>query len=442
MYIERTIDKALAAWMIDPRRKPLLLRGVRQCGKTSSVRNLGASFRYFAEVNFERLPSARRIFSGDLDIARITAEIEELVGIPVIDGETLLFLDELQEAPEAITALRYFYEERPGLHVIGAGSLLEFALRRLSSFGVGRIQSLYMKPLSFREFLLAAGEGRLTESMKDASVSHPLSDTAHQRLLSLYKIFIVVGGMPEAVLRYVETRSILQARAVHQDIMNTLYDDFGKYEQSGISPETLRIILRFVLSRIGSQISYNKNTIPGLDSKTISKGLEILSDAGLIYIVYASSCATLPIAASINLRRMKPLFADTGLYLHAAGLDVSGFTIETDFQKLNIGNVCELSVGLELLKALDCHVHPELFFWTRDSDGSNRGTAEVDYVIQKGASIIPVEVKARTQGGMKSLWAFLEKGFSEYGIRVSLENFSEMDSVQIYPLYAVGKVIG
>ena len=442
MYIARNIDKELLKWKDEPYRKPLLVRGVRQCGKTSAIKHLGASFKYFCEINFEKMPSVKRIFSGDMDIIRITAELEELSGVPIIDGETLLFLDELQESPEAIMAMRYFYEDRPRLHVIGAGSLLEFALKHISSFGVGRIQSLYMMPISFTEFLDAVGEDLLLRSLEKASPDSPLSDVAHQKLLSLYKVFLIVGGMPEAVLRYTETKSILQARYVHQDIMSTLYDDFGKYEDSGISPETLRSILRFVLSRVGSQISFNKNAIPGLDSKIISKGLGILSNAWLVPTVYASSCSALPIASSLNMKRMKPLFIDTGLYLHAAGLDVSEFTIETEFQKLNIGNVCELSVGLELLKAMDPHARPELYFWTRDADGSNRGTAEVDYVIQKGSSIIPVEVKARTQGGMKSLWTFLDKKTSEYGIRTSLENFSALDRLQIYPLYAIWKALG
>ena len=261
MYINRSIDKDLLEWKNSDNRKPLLLRGVRQCGKTSSVRMLSSSFKYFAEINFEKRPAAKRIFSGAMDIGSICSELEELIGVPIIDGETLLFLDELQEAPEAITALRYFKEERPFLHVIGAGSLLEFALKRISSFGVGRITNLYMKPMSFREFLGALGESVLISSLDNASPGEPVSDIAHERLLSLYKIYIIVGGMPEAVLRYAETKSILQARSVHQDIMSTLYDDFGKYEDAGISPEILRSILRFVLSRIGSQISYNKQIL-------------------------------------------------------------------------------------------------------------------------------------------------------------------------------------
>lgn len=441
MYIARDIDSKLNEWKTEKYRKPLLLRGVRQCGKTSSVRKLGTSFRYYAEINFEKMPSAARIFSGNIDIPRIVAELEELVDIPIIDGETLLFLDELQAAPAAISALRYFYEERPSLHVIGAGSLLEFALKHISSFGVGRISSLYMKPLSFMEFLSAQDDTVLRKSLEKASPFSPLTETAHEKLLALYKVFLVVGGMPEAVSRFSETRSILQARRVQQDILDTLYDDFGKYSREGIEPEILQLILRFVLSRVGEQISYNKNSIQGIDSKTISRGIEILVNAGLIHTVYASSCSSLPISSSINLKRMKPFFVDTGLYLNAAGLDVSEFTIETDFKSLNIGNVCELSAGLELIKAFDSNIKPELFYWTRDGDGANRGTAEVDYVIQKGSSIIPVEVKARTQGGMKSLWMFLEKGTSDYGIRTSLENFSAMDRLRIYPLYAIGKAI-
>ena len=364
-----------------------------------------------------------------MNINRIIAELEELNGIPIEDGETLLFLDELQAAPEAITALRYFYEERPSLHVIGAGSLLEFALKRISSFGVGRISSLYMKPLSFTEFLSAVDETILCESLKHASPEHPLSDIAHEKLLSLYKFFLVVGGMPESVCRFAETGSILQARKVQQDIIDSLYDDFGKYNDE-MSPEDLRLIMRFLLGRICEQFSYNKNSIPEMNAKMISNGIEILANTGIIYPVYSSTCDSLPISASINIKRMKPLFADTALYLSAAGLDVSEFTIQTDFRSLNIGNICELSAGLELLKAM-----------TRDSDGTHRGTAEVDYVIQKGSSIIPVEVKARTQGGMKSLWTFLEKKTSEYGIRASLENFGMTDRLQIYPLYAIGNCL-
>lgn len=441
MYISRNIDGDLENWKNSENRKPLLLRGIRQCGKTSSIRMLATSFKYFVEVNFEKTPVAKRIFMRDMDITRICSELEELVGIPIVDGETLLFLDEMQESPEAITALRYFKEDRPNLHVVGAGSLLEFAVKKISSFGVGRITNLYMKPLSFREFLRALGETRLIATLDFASPEKPVSEVAHEQLLSLYKIYIVVGGMPEAVSRYAATRSILQARYVLQDIMDALYDDFNKYEDEGVAADILRIILRFVLSRVCSQVSFSKNTIPGLDAKIIQKGLGILADAGLIKIVYSSNCSSLPIASGINLKRMKLLFADTGLYLSASGLDVSQFTLETDFKKLNIGNVCELSVGLELINALDAHVKPEIFFWTRDSDASNRGTAEVDFVIQKGSAIVPIEVKARTQGGMKSLWAFLEKKSSDYGVRCSLENFSKMDRVVVYPLYAAGNLL-
>ena len=266
-----------------------------------------------------------------------------------------------------------------------------------------------------------------------------ISSVVPNLTLSMQKVMSKLFGVsPFVVSRFAETKSMLQARMVQQDIIDTLFDDFGKYGKTGVDAETLRIILRFILSRVGEQISFNKNSIPGLDSKTITKGLEIFVNAGLIYPVYASACSTLPISASINLKRMKPLFVDTGVYLNASALDVSEFTIETDFRKLNIGNVCELSAGLELIKSFDARVKPELFFWTRDIDGSNRGTAEVDYVIQKGSSIIPIEVKARTQGGMKSLWSFLEKGTSNYGIRTSFENFSEIDKVKICPLYAIG----
>lgn len=439
MYIERKIDSDLASWKTDPYRKPLLIRGVRQCGKTSSIREFGKTFRYFAEINFEKTPMAKSVFEGNIDIMVICAQLEVITGIPIIDGETLLFLDEMQDCPSSIIALRYFYEDRPGLHIIGAGSLLEFALNRISSFGVGRITSFYMHPFSFREFLSALGEKILISVLDDASCALPLSEIAHQKLLSIYKAYIVVGGMPEAVLRFVETRSMLQARYVHQEILGTLLDDFGKYSDV-LSPEILRDIFTFTLSRIGVQISFDKNSIPGLDHKTISTGLGILAQAGLLHIVYASKCDSLPIASCVNMRRMKLLFADTGLYLSASGLDVSSFTLETDFRKLNIGNVCELSAGLELINSMGSLYPPKLFYWKRDADGTNRGVAEIDYVIQKNSEIIPVEVKARTQGGMKSLWAFMEAKGCSFGVRASLENFGVMGSLRIYPVYGISKI--
>lgn len=221
--------------------------------------------------------------------------------------------------------------------------------------------------------------------------------------------------------------------------MDALYDDFNKYEDEGVAADILRVILRFVLIRVCSQASFSKNTIPGLDAKIIQKGLGILADAGLVKIVYSSNCSSLPIASGINFKRMKLLFADTGLYLSASGLDVSQFALETDFKELNIGNVCELSVGLELINALDAHVKPEIFFL--DKGFRCFESAKVDFVIQKGSAIVPIEVKARTQGGMKSLWAFLEKKSSDYVVRCSLESFSKMDRVVVYPLYAAGNLL-
>ena len=198
-YIPRNIDKHLQEWKEDESRKPLLLRGARQVGKSSAVRHLGKSFKYYAEVNFEKEKGAKTFFEGDIKVHEIASKIAKYIDVPIVAGETLLFLDEVQECPEAIMALRFFKEDYPELHVIAAGSLLEFTLEELPTYGVGRIRSLFMYPMSFDEFAIATGNQGLLEMRNFASAAHPLDAPFHDKLVDLFRIYILVGGMPEAV---------------------------------------------------------------------------------------------------------------------------------------------------------------------------------------------------------------------------------------------------
>ncbi|MBQ6124929.1 MAG: ATP-binding protein, partial [Spirochaetales bacterium] len=294
MYIFREIDKDLLEWKNSREIKPLLLRGVRQCGKTSTVRNLGKTFETFIEINFEKEPSYSELFSGNLDVDRICSEIELATGKRLTDGSSLLFLDEIQNCPNAITALRYFKETRPELHVIAAGSLLEFALRKTKnpiSFPVGRVRSIYMYPLSFCEFISAIGKKGLAENLQ--SERRIISDTLHSEYINLYKSFLVVGGMPEAVLEYATTGSFLECQRIHRDIVDNFENDFGKYSDK-VPAEEIREVFRFALRNVGNQITLTK-TVPGMKASRFSTILDLLSMAGLVFQVKSSICESLPL---------------------------------------------------------------------------------------------------------------------------------------------------
>ena len=205
MYFKRLIDGYLEQWAKGKDHKPMLLRGARQVGKSTAVRHLGESFDSFVEINFEKQPEYKMVFKGNLVVSRIISEISAMCAISITPGKTLLFLDEIQECQEAIMSLRFFREDMPDLHVIAAGSLLEFALAELPTFGVGRIHSMYMYAMTFDEYLEANGETLLLEHKRKASPDHPLAEALHNKLTTLIRSYFLVGGMPEAVGKWVET---------------------------------------------------------------------------------------------------------------------------------------------------------------------------------------------------------------------------------------------
>ena len=439
MYGFRNIDKYLLDWKESKNHKILLIRGVRQCGKTTSVRNLGTAFKYFAEFNFESDKDIIPLFQGNIDISRIIKTLEVMSSTPIRDGETLLFLDEIQFCSRAIEALRFFYEKRPGLHVIAAGSLLEFALETLPSFGVGRVENLFMYPLSFTEFLRFSGENMLINAIEEGKTGNAIAEPVHQKALSLFRDFVLTGGFPDAVNAYLAENSFLASQKVLAGLQTSFQDDFSKYRKK-IPQSMLSEVFSFAIARTGKEIKKGSNALP-YKWNIVSEALYILEHISLIHPVYATDCSQLPVGAGSDKTLFKLLPCDTALYLTAAGLEISSFITETDFRKLNIGGLIELAAGLEIIKAGKPSKRPELFYWKRRLSGDNHGTSEVDYVIQRNTALIPVEVKGRIQGGMKSMWTYLEKGFSDYGIRVSFENFSEYDRIKVIPVYALGTVL-
>jgi len=440
-YFKRNVDEVLLAWSRKkpPDRKPLLLRGARQIGKSSAVRQLGKNFEYFVEVNFDENREAGAFFDSSLAPGQICEQLALYYHTPIIPGKTLLFLDEIQSCQPALAKLRYFYEKYPGLHVAAAGSLLEFALEEIPSFGVGRIRSLFMYPFGFDEFLTALNEEELCEAVKTASVEKPLSEPVHQRLLRILKIFMICGGMPEAVSQYVRKQDLLDGELVLNDLLTVLKTDFAKYRKK--SPLLLlNEVFESVMRQTEGKFVYER-AAPGTPSASVRQALELLIMAGLVHPVTHTSANGIPLGAEKNAKYRRIIPCDTGLFLHSLGLR-SEILPAADFSAVNRGSLAEVFIGLELLKAASCYAPQQLFCWQRSaSPGSPHGSAQVDFLVQKGSSIIPIEVKSGTQGGMQSLRLFMKEKNIKKGVRTSLENFGCREDIDIYPLYAIGNIV-
>lgn len=438
MYIQRDIDAVLSEWKNSNPRKPLLLRGVRQCGKTCTVRNFSQQFENYVEINLERQSSLRSVFSGDIDVRKIISRLELEAMQPIQPGKTLLFIDEIQSCPRAVTALRYFYEDLPELHVIAAGSLLEILLNNRKKekldFPVGRVRSVFLYPFSFREFLRGTGQEMLCTWL-DRLDPFTEENTAHEKLLEAYKIFLIVGGMPEAVAEYCEKGSFLACQNIHRDILFNFRDDIGKYD-TDIPSEILRKVFDYAMHHVCGQVKVS-SAIPGVSAYYFEESIKLLKRAGLIFPVHAASCDTLPLGSGIKEANKKLLMFDTGVYLTECDLDVKDLLASDVFSGMNKGSVVEMQTGLEMIKYSDPFREAGVYYWYRS--GAN---AEVDYVIQKKNMFFPVEVKASGKGSMQSIYSYLETHPGvPYGIRVSMENFSIYGKIHVFPVYAVQKII-
>ena len=451
-YISRNIDKELIAWKDDSMRKPLLLRGARQVGKSSAVRHFGREFKYFAEVNFERHKAIKTFFQGDIDVHMIAQKISNYIKVPMVAGETLLFFDEIQECPEAIMALRFFKEDYPELHVIAAGSLLEFTLEELPTFGVGRIHSLFMYPMTFDEFLVANKEEGLISMRNESDGQHPIGTAFHEKLIEYFRIYLLVGGMPESVLAWIKTHDFNRCRNIQEDIVLTYEDDFAKYKKR-VNPDLLRTTMRGICHQAGEKLSFNTIS-KDYRSSQIREAIRLLTLAGIVTPVVATSGNGIPLDAEANEKSMKILFLDPGLLLAVLQLEgnLSQLLIEqimtgTPQELVNKGGMTEMVAGLEILRNKPCIQRQKMFYWEK----TGNSIAEIDYLEIHHLKITPIEIKSGTQGGMKSLWLFMREKHLTEAFRCSLENFGEFgyidkeDSnairhVTILPLYALSQL--
>jgi len=441
-YIDRKIDNDLILWMRESTRKPLLLRGARQVGKSCAVRKLAEHFEFFLEINFEENIEARDLFAkGNLSPYKLCQELSAIYQTPIIPGKTLLFFDEIQSSLPALSSLRFFYEKYGELHVIAAGSLLEFAFQDIPSFGVGRVRSMFMYPMNFFEFLNACNHQLLAQAIQKADCKNPLSESVHKKAVELLRIFIILGGMPEVVSVYVNGGDLLSCQRILDDLVISLRSDFAKYKKK-VSTSQLSVVFDSVTAQMGKKFVYTNiqkdyNNMM-YNSRQLKEGMDLLIMSGLVIPVVHSSANGIPLGAEIDIKKKKLLLLDTGVYQRLLGLPLSDLLISDNFSLINKGNIAELFAGLEILKSASCYEKVNLYYWHRESKNSN---AEVDFIIQKGRDIIPVEVKSSTKGAMQSMRLFLDEKKSPYGIRASIENFGELQNIKIVPLYALGKSI-
>lgn len=401
--MKRNITEKLITWKDSPSRKPLIIRGARQVGKTYAVKEFGKEhFSSLVVLDFERDRSLIPIFEKDLNPQKIIFELEIYTGKRIIPGITLLFFDEIQASERALMSLRYFYEEMPDLHIIAAGSLLEFAMSSIS-FPVGRVTFEWMRPLTFKEFLEGCGKNILAENLPGIFEEQTVSQTLHSSLIEQLRLYFIVGGMPEAVKKFLDTNSLAEVRKIHDDIIHSYFQSLAKYN-SKADIESLERVMNSVPSKVGSRVKYT-HIDPDKRIETTKTSLNILEKALVIHLIHSTNTSELPLGADRQAKIFKPLFLDIGLMQHMCGIDPKESLKAADLNNVYKGAVAEQFVGQELLAAGGSE-NFNLYYWSRQKKSS---TAEVDFVFVRNGKIYPVEVKSGSSGRMKSMHIFLEE---------------------------------
>ncbi len=424
--MDRVVENQLIGWKKSTDRMPLIIRGARQIGKSWIIEHFGKN-NYKGKthiINFEKRPELHSIFEYNFDVKRIVLELEIQLNVTIDAKRDLVFFDEIQACPKALMALRYFYEDFPDLHIISAGSLMDFVLKDIP-YPVGRVSHLEMHPLSFYEFLLAVGNKKLAELL--TKKPYKLSQNLDETLKFWLSRYFAIGGMPKCVKTFIETNSIIAVNKVQDDINLSIKEDFKKYNPR-VSTDCLNDILTAVLSNVGSQIKYSKLS-DRFSGPTIKKGFELLKTARIINQVQNVSVAGLPLMASGI--QFKAIFLDIGLLIRLIGLPISDdFTHGTLISSFK-GALAEQFIGQELKTQI-----PNLNYWMNLENGA---ISEVDYVIEKNGKIIPIEVKSGTYGSLKSLHILLQKYNNiKQGIVFSNSRFGLDNNILFLPLYWAG----
>jgi uncharacterized protein len=417
----------LIAWKDKLNRKPLIINGARQVGKSWLVKYFGEN--YFSNdiviINFEKQRDLHIIFTQNFDVNRIISELQLVLGVSIVKGKTLVFFDEIQSCSEALGSLRYFYEDMPDLHVIAAGSLLDFEFRD-QPYPVGRVEIMNLYPMTFTEFLVANNKEPLAGFLKQTPKEIP--ESVENILSEQLQLYFIIGGMPECVKYYIDTQDFTGIKDIQNNLLYTYEQDFKKYKPN-INSDCLQDIIENITKLIGNQIIYTKLsdrfTIP-----TIKKGVDLLKTARLIDSVPNVSIAGLPLTPSG--KQFKMFFLDIGLLIRKRQIEYASLYTKRQLTSAFEGVLAEQFVAQQIL----AHTNDHLFYWSRTEPGAN---SEIDFIVVQEGRIIPVEVKAGGSGSLKSLHYLLEKyPHIEKGVVYSLAKQGVIDKINFLPIYYAG----
>ncbi len=427
--MKRDLYKSLVSWKNAPNRKPLILQGARQVGKTWLMKEFGKNeFEHVVYLNFEGSERLKSLFVPDFDVKRILSIIEIEVNHKIQRDKTLLIFDEIQEAEKGLTALKYFCEQSPEHYIVAAGSLLGVSLQKNTSFPVGKVDFLRMYPISFLEFLENVGQSLLKEHLE--AQNWPVIEVFHDKLVALLRLYYFIGGMPEAVNSYIQQGDLREVRAIQEKILLGYENDFAKYAPIEIVPK-IRLVWHTLISQLAKEnrkFMYGQIK-KGARAKDFETAIQWLTDAGMVLKVSLVGKPTLPLNAYADMDVFKLFLLDIGLLNALAKIDpkilLEKNKILTEFK----GALTEHFVAQQL------KINHELYYWT-----ATNATAEIDFLIQSQNGIIPIEVKAEENLKSKSLKVFVEKYKPVTAIRASMSPFRVQDWMTNVPLYGVSTI--
>ena len=437
MFQRNILDK-LNTWKNNPHHKPLVLRGARQVGKTTVINIFSKSFEQYAYFNLELIED-RKLFNDDIQFEELLEAIFYYKNMSR-KKKALIFIDEIQNVPYAVSLLRYFYEKSKDIYVIAAGSLLESLIDKNISFPVGRVEYLFMYPLFFDEFLRAIGESETIKLLNTV----PIPKFSHQKIVKLFYRYTSIGGMPEIVKTYINDNDLNALSEVYQNLLISYLDDVEKYAKSQPQTKVIRHCIKSAFWEAGNRIRYEGFGNSLYKSREISEAMSILEKAMLLRLIYPSTSVTLPIKPDRK-KAPKLLMLDTGLVNYFMGIQKDFFLLD-DLNNLYKGKISEHIIAQELRIFYDSPLH-EVNFWVRQKKESN---AEVDFLVQWENLIIPVEVKAGAAGRLRSLHQFVDKAPHPFAVRfwagkVQIDKTSTIAGKSFFllnlPFYTAGKLM-
>ena len=421
----------LKRWKDSPNRKPLIIRGARQVGKTWLMKEFGReNYEKCAYINFDDNTRMNNLFEEDFDIDRIIQGLKIESGVNIEPENTLIIFDEIQETPKALKALKYFYENAREYHIVSAGSLLGVAIHEGTSFPVGKVDFMDLTPLSFFEFLDALGENEILEILKNNDFD--MLSIFESRLKDYLRLYYYIGGMPEAVSFYEQNKNLLEVRNIQKKLLDAYEQDFSKHAPTNIVPR-----IRQLWNNIPTQLAKeNKKFIYGLvkegaRAREYEIALSWLIDCGLVYQINRVNDNKIPLSAYQDFNAFKLYLLDVGLLSAMAGIDAKTLLEGNEIFREFKGSLTEQYVVCQLKECTDLNI----FYWSSDT-----GTAEVDFIAQIGRNNVPIEVKANENLQAKSLKTFVQKYDNKVNVRTSMTSYRKDDWITNIPLYSIGNI--